>query len=147
MAGLYTQSDFRAGLLRREAAVATAWPTLALTELPAGPSSEGWTCLGEGGTGGELPSGGIGGELPSGRKRTSPGGEIWQLSFGKLFCSGLAKFLLDAVASDKPSSRANTSQFFMMKFKQSLGYSPSAPAASNCEFGLFLMKVLTVDRS
>ena len=141
MTGFYTQSDFRAGLLRREAAVATAWPTLALTELPAGSSAGGWTCLGEGGTGGELPSGGIGGELPSGRKRTSPGVEILQL------CSGLDNFLLDAVASEESFSRANTSQFFMMKFKQSLGYSPVAPPASNCEFGLFLIKVLTVDRS
>ena len=105
VAGSYTQSDCRAGLLRREAAVATAWPTLALTELPAGSLAGGWTCLGKGGTGGELPSGGIGGELPSGRKRTSPGGEIWQLFCGKLSCSG----------------SANTFQFSLMKFKQSLG--------------------------
>ena len=81
--GFYTQSDFRAGLLRREAAVATAWPTLVLTELPAGASSGGWICLGDGGRGGGLTSGGIGGDFPSGRKRTSPGGEIWQLFFGK----------------------------------------------------------------
>ena len=121
VAGSYTQSDCRAGLLRREAAVATAWPTLALTELPAGSLAEGWTCLGKGGACGGLSSGGIGGELPSGRKRTSPGGEIWQLFCGKLFCSGLDEFLLDVVASDESSFRANTSQFSLMKFKQSLG--------------------------
>ena len=75
--GFYTQSDFRAGFLRRNPAVTTAWPTLATTELPARASAGGWSC-----PGGE----GIGGDLPSGRKRTSPGGGIWQLFFGKSCC-------------------------------------------------------------
>ena len=88
MTEFYIHSDLRAGPRRREAAVATAWPTLALTDLPAGSPSGGWASLGEGG---------IGGELPSGRKRTSPGGGILQLFFVKCCCSWLAWLLLEVV--------------------------------------------------
>ena len=70
MTDFYTQSDFRAGFLRRNPAVAIAWPTLATTELPAEGSAGGWPCS---------SGGGIGGDFPSGRKRTSPGGGILQL--------------------------------------------------------------------
>ena len=87
MTGFYTQSDFRAGFLRRDAAVATAWPTLALTELPAGSSAGGWA--------------GIGGELPSGRKRTPPGGGILQLFSGKICCSGVEWLLLEGVVPEE----------------------------------------------
>ena len=77
MTDFYTQSDFRAGFLRRNPAVAIAWPTVATMELPAEGLAGAWACS---------SGGGIGGDFPSGRKRTSPGGGILQLFFGKSCC-------------------------------------------------------------
>ena len=70
MTDFYTQSDFRAGFLRRNPAVAIASPTVATTELPDRGSAGGWPWSSRGG---------IGGDFPSGRKCTSPGGGILQL--------------------------------------------------------------------